>query len=102
MYKRYYDGYGTMDRSTVQDGGEVIIPKANVDYEESQEEITQNGDTQVASVLPRSAGKNLLGNIAIDDIILIGVILLVIKDAPEDSFLIIILAVIFLLGFTDK
>lgn len=114
MYKRYYDGYGTNGKTLAQDGGEVIIPKENVEekndlsQQNAREDISlisiENEKTvpqsEVASVLP--SPKGFLDNIAIDDIILIGVILLVIKDNPDDSILIIILAAIFLFGLFDK
>lgn len=109
MYKRYYDGYGM--NPIHENKGEVIIPKESTDENEA-DVICQNSDPEsftdtqnsndasasIARHLPRSNGKNFLSGIELDDIILIGVIILVLKDNPDDPMLILILAAIFLLG----
>ncbi len=120
MYKRYYDGYGAYKENTSPYSGEVVIPK------ESEEEIAiaesidtasrnaeneiqftvHDGDSAVAA-LPGSRSNPLNGlskifdDIALDDIILLGVILLVLKDSADDPLLIIILAVIFISGLLE-
>lgn len=127
MYKRYYDGYNTYPRSTADYSGEVIIPQDSEDSTKTAEaeeilsspevshtsdapeiEFTvQDGDTAVASF---NRGKSvssgnlirIFDDISIDDIILFGVILLVLKDSGDDPLLLIILAVIFISGLIDK
>lgn len=124
MYKRYYDGYNTYSRTASANNGQVVIPtdseEENIQIAEIKEEASpipeteteiqfsvDKGDVSVAA-LPRG-GSNPLGglsrifdDIAIDDIILFGVILLVLKDSADDPLLIIILAVIFISGLMDK
>ena len=117
MYKRYYDGYGPIYQRSNQQSGEVVIPKdsdtKNVDLSESATPSEEGADTKVSggetivassSKLPSSFGSigNFLDNIEIDDIILFGVILLVLKDSADDPLLIIILTVVFLAGILDK
>ena len=122
MYKRYYDGYGPIYQRP-SGSGEVIIPRGSeapkeetVDTAkeetcatpptENMEFSVSDGDISVAS--RKKSGLSAFGNIgrllddiAIDDIILFGVILLVLKDSSDDPLLIIILTVIFLAGILD-
>lgn len=120
MYKRYYDGYGTYDSRKSTDAGEVIIPRQSDQetilntaadeknvfdkaYEEKPdtESCQVSAPSSVAGILPFSGSKKLSNSFALDDLILIGVILLVLKDTPDDTLLIVILAAIFLLGLFD-
>lgn len=122
MYKRYYDGYGPIYQRP-SGSGEVIIPRGSeaprevtVDTVKEEASVTpptenmefsvSDGDVSVAS--HKKSGLSSFGNIgrllddiAIDDIILFGVILLVLKDSSDDPLLIIILTVIFLAGILD-
>ena len=112
MYKRYYDGDGMSP--AYENKGEVIIPKESSDEKEAdaicksseQESFTDlQSDGVTASIarsLPKNTGKSFLSGIELDDIILIGVIILVLKDNPDDPMLILILAAIFLLGVFEK
>lgn len=105
MYKRYYDGYGSYPQRTAYNG-EVVIPEETV--EETKTDETPVCDTSEAvpvaqiSSNPLGGISRMLDGIAIDDIILLGVILLVLKDSADDPMLVIILAVIFLSGLKDK
>ncbi len=75
---------------------------------ESDAQLTvQDGEAAVAAIprggLPSMGGlSRILDDISIDDIILFGVILLVLKDSADDPLLIIILTVIFLAGLMDN
>lgn len=122
MYKRYYDGYGPIYQRP-SGSGEVIIPrgseapKKTVEDTPKEESIaapsTENmefsvSDGEVSVAAHKKSGLSSFGNIgkllddiAIDDIILFGVILLVLKDSSDDPLLIIILTVIFLAGILD-
>lgn len=120
MYKRYYDGYNSYPRNTTSYNGEVVIPKENTEEsaiaevvpetpdpaEENIEFTVHDSDTAVAA-MPKSdiasfgGLSRLFNNIDIDDIILFGVILLVLKDSADDPLLIIILTVVFLAGILD-
>lgn len=67
----------------------------------------KDGEAAVAAMprggFPSMGGLNrILDDISIDDIILFGVILLVLKDSADDPLLIIILTVIFLSGLMDN
>lgn len=124
MYKRYYDGYNTYSRNSAPYSGEVVIPKDSEEESVQTAEIAeepatapedkneiqftvQDGNAAVAS-LPRGGSNPLNGlsrifdDISIDDIILFGVILLVLKDSADDPLLIMILAVIFISGLIDR
>ena len=79
MYQRYYDGYG-----------EALIP-------ETVPEITevQNSDIEIAGI---SKNKNILGSLAIDDILLIGILLLMLSDDCDDKLMLIIIGFLFVSG----
>ncbi len=120
MYKRYYDGYNSYPRNTTSYNGEVVIPKESTEdsaiaevtpeaptpTEENIEFTVHDSDTAVAAI-PKSnissfgGLSKIFNDIDIDDIILFGVILLVLKDSADDPLLIIILTVIFLAGLLD-
>lgn len=119
MYKRYYDGYGPIYLKPNQQRGEVVIPKDSeadngIDLSKTEEQIQKKdtgpeisgGETLVASAGRSFSSLGSIGgfldNIEIDDIILFGVILLVLKDSADDPLLIIILTVVFLAGILDK
>ena len=122
MYKRYYDGYGPIYQRP-SGSGEVIIPRGSEAPKKTVEDTpkeestatpsTENmefsvSDGKVSVAAHKKSGLSSFGNIgkllddiAIDDIILFGVILLVLKDSSNDPLLIIILTVIFLAGILD-
>ena len=119
MYKRYYDGYGSFERKRAIPGGEVVIPKdCTCEKEDDCPSPCDNKCEKVIHCPPTPAPCNpsnqrnglssilapdgFLGNLSIDDIILFGVILLVLKDSGDDPMLIIILSVIFISGFLDN
>lgn len=119
MYKRYYDGYGSFERRRGVTGGEVVIPRdCTLEKENICEPAWDNKCEETLHCPPTPAPckesnqKNglssilapdgFLGNLSIDDIILFGVILLVLKDSSDDPLLIIILSVVFISGFLDN
>ncbi len=120
MYKRYYDGYSSYPRNNTSYNGEVVIPKENVEEipppdavtestsieEENIEFAVHDSDTAVAAMHHSASSQfgslnKFLKDIDIDDIILFGIILLVLKDSADDPLLIIILTVVFLAGILD-
>ncbi|MBQ6999316.1 MAG: hypothetical protein IJN62_05985 [Clostridia bacterium] len=120
MYKRYYDGYNSYQRSNTSYSGEVVIPKESVEETSLAETIAETASapednieftvhdsgTAVAAIPKTSVSSigglsKLFNDIDIDDIILFGVILLVLKDSADDPLLIIILTVVFLAGLLD-
>lgn len=119
MYKRYYDGYGSFERQRAISGGEVVIPKdCTCEKENDVESVCTDKCEENLHCQPAPANCNpsmqkngissilapdgFLGNLSIDDIILFGVILLVLKDSADDPLLIIILSVVFISGFLDN
>ena len=120
MYKRYYDGYGSFQRQRPVSGGEVIIPEDCICEKENNcedhchnnkcDEDTHRPPTPASCTPPSQknglssilAPDGFLGNLSIDDIILFGVLLLVLKDSADDPLLIIILSVVFISGFLDN
>ena len=120
MYKRYYDGYGTTPRSDLPQKGEVIIPRSIKDIppepevykeKEAEADFTENsdlsstGEVAVADApdfnLSAINTRGIFDNIGIDDIILIGVIVIMLKEKVDDTLLLVILAAIFIFGFID-
>lgn len=97
MYKRYYDGYGVSPRKNAY-CGEIVVPEADCAPEKKD---CCECETEPASCEPGGLSR-VFDNFGIDDIILIGVLLMVMKDSADDTMIIIILAVIFLSGLKDK
>lgn len=110
MYKRYYDGYGTLENENSPNSGELVIPRECTEEDNAQCscKTTDNGapavccqPTTSAGALPTNGLSKVFNNLAIDDVILFGVILLVLKDSVDDPLLIIILTVVFISGFVE-
>lgn len=108
MTKVYYDDYSNRC-------GQVIVPKAynkhneKEDYcnecmqneEEACNEVDKNNDVccKKSNQLPFFEG--LLPNLKLDDIILLAIILIFLHDGCEDKTLLVVVGIIFLLGFND-
>lgn len=129
MYKRYYDGYGVAPDCALR--GEIITPKCTEELNEgtqkgehignicnnaktkneccteagnqstSYSECTPSPSSAPCCATQKPKRDNPLGNIEIDDIILLAIILIMLKEGTEDSTLIIVLGAIFLFGFID-
>lgn len=81
MYQRYYDGYGEVQKpESVVCAENSVIPKDNM-------EIT---------ALPKQ--KNIFGNFAIDDLLLVGVFLLLLNEDCDDKLMLIIIGFLFISG----
>lgn len=112
MYKRYYDGYGSFENQRVTNNtGELVIPRACAEDNDEKNNSACCDNEISAECCPSPPAKGglssrtgfdkMLCNIALDDIILFGVILLVLKDSVDDPLLIIILTVVFISGFVE-
>lgn len=126
MYRRYYDGYNNYEQDRRDAGqGEVVVPRsadeaaveASANVQDAAEiagqegtnrsdlEFTiengeiENGEAAVASCRRRGGG--LFDRFELDDLILIGVLILVLQDSVDDTLLLVILGFIFLVGFLD-
>lgn len=121
MYRRYYDGYNNYEQDRQDAGqGEVVVPRsadeaaveASANVQDATEiagqegtnrsdlEFTiENGEAAVASCRRRGGG--LFDRFELDDLILIGVLILVLQDSVDDTLLLVILGFIFLVGFLD-
>ena len=95
MYRRYYDGYGSARAKN--DGGEIIVPKTNI---QNTYEIAENThcDESNKVIEIASRGKGFLGSsLDIDDLILIGVLLFLVYDCDDnDPVLLIIIGYLLL------
>ncbi len=123
MYKRYYDGYGV--HPDCRPRGEVITPKCAEEPREDcacdenpcnvcddstgrqdcndrcECEVHRECNPPARGQTRKSRGGNIFDNIEIDDIILLAVIVIMLKEGVEDSTLILVLGAIFLFGFID-
>ncbi len=81
MYQRYYDGYDEVQSTEpVVCAENAVIPK---------DEIQLTGF---------SKQKNIFGNLAIDDLLLIGVFLLLLNEDCDDKLMLIIIGFLFVSG----
>lgn len=97
MYKRYYDGYGVSPQKNAY-CGEIVVPE-----EDCKPDTNDCCECETEPETCESGGlSRVFDKFGIDDIILIGILLMVMKDSADDTMLIIILAVIFLSGIKDK
>ena len=120
MYRRYYDGYNNYEQDRREAGqGEVVVPRAaeetaaeaatvqetaeiarQEDDRQSDLQFTiENGEAAVAG--RRNRGGGLFDRFELDDLILIGVLILMLQDAVDDTLLLVVLGFIFLVGFMD-
>ncbi|MBE7030851.1 MAG: hypothetical protein E7409_05410 [Ruminococcaceae bacterium] len=106
MYRRYYDGYNTYPNNQPPkpkaENGEVVVPQT---VESSGQDI--QADDCVAAAAVHTAGRNgtglsdIFGRLEPDDILLIGVIVLLLLDSANDTLLIAVLAVVLIAGWLD-
>lgn len=87
MYKRYYSGYEDSDL-------QEIIPMEKQECEKEQEEECQPSLTAFGNM-----NKNVLGPLAIDDILLIGVFLLLLQEDSDDKLMLIVIGFVLVAGF---
>ena len=84
MYKRYYDGYGS-HRNNI-DQGEIIVPEKN--------NVTYESNENTASDITTSATANNMSknSFEIDDLILIGLLIFLLKgcDEPDPIMIIVV------------
>ena len=97
MYQRYYDGYDIYDESNECNESNEIIP--------AEYSVLQSDDAAISSQAPEIAlfggGENILGPLAIDDILLIGVLLFLLHEECDDKLMIIIIGFVLLAGFIN-
>lgn len=116
MYRRYYDGYNHYEQDKREaDQGEVVVPRTKEEPQAEAGEIARqdadraeaNGDLQftIEDGNPAAAACRRRGGVfdrfEIDDLILLGVIVLVLQDSVDDTLLLVVLGFIFLVGFLD-
>ena len=100
MNRRYYDGYNTYHKDFPKNTGEVIIPEST-EAERVTETETQHSETNTASIssfnfLPDLGG--LFPNFALDDVILLGILIVLLHDGTDDNILLIVIGFLFLAG----
>lgn len=97
MYQRYYDGYDSYDSYEECNENNDIIP--------AEYSVLQSDDAAITSQTPAVAlfgsGENILGPLAIDDILLIGVLLFLLHEECDDKLMIIIIGFVLLAGFIN-
>ena len=103
MYKRYYDNYHNT-ACKCNHGGEEIIPKptdnAYINYEKNQINA-HNSHKECMPAICDSVNKgNLFSDIKTDDLILIGVLLLLMNESDSNDN--IMLIIIGLILFSDS
>ncbi len=116
MYRRYYDGYNRYEQDKQEAGqGEVVVPHTKEEPQPQAGEIAgqdtgrpeadgdlqftiEDGNPAVAACRRRGG---LFDRFEIDDLILLGVIVLVLQDSVDDTLLLVVLGFIFLVGFLD-
>ena len=87
MYKRYYDGYGSQRNSI--DRGQIIVPEKSNDTYEIKEDINDAKSEEI-TITKKSNGL-LEKPLELDDLILIGLLIFLLKGSDEtDPILIII------------
>lgn len=94
MYKRYYSGYDDSDF------------EENVIFTEKENDcsgVAQNSEIAVTSLLREPSisgfGDKVIGPLAIDDIILIGVFLLLLEENCDDKLMLIVIGFVLVMGF---
>lgn len=97
MERVYYDSYSN-------DRGQIIVPKVkekddNHYVDNCTDDAREKHKCQKDSL---SFFDSILPNLDLDDIILIGIILILLHDGTDDKLLLVIVGVIFLLGFNEK
>ena len=87
MYKRYYSGYEDSDL-------QEIAPVKVQECEMEQVEDCQSSLTSFGSI-----NKKVLGPLAVDDILLIGVFLLLLQEDSDDKLMLIVIGFVLVAGF---
>ncbi len=103
MNRRYYDGYNTYHKDFSQNTGEVIVPESaevenTVIENESTEAKPSSNTSSIASfnLLP-DLGR-LFPNFELDDVILLGILIVLLHDGTDDNILLIVIGFLFLAG----
>ena len=102
MNRRYYDGYNTYHRDFPKNDGEVIIPEsAETESVIESENNVKSADTNSIGIsafnlLPDLGG--LFPNFALDDVILLGILIVLLHDGTDDTILLIAIGFLFLTG----
>ena len=102
MNRRYYDGYNTYHRDFPKSTGEVIIPEStDTECINETESKAPKCETNTASIsafnfLPDLGG--LFPNFALDDVILLGILIVLLHDGTDDNILLIVIGFLFLAG----
>lgn len=99
MNRRYYDGYNTYHKDFPKSTGEVIIPEStenNQEVEPTANESHNAGSIASFNLLPDLGG--LFPNFALDDVILLGILIVLLHDGTDDNILLIVIGFLFLAG----
>ncbi len=106
MNRQFYDGYGSgPNRSARCDMGEVIIPKCaevpepcEKEHHFSHEKEECGDNRQMCACKSPTGLESLFPNFQLDDIILLGIAILLLHDGTEDTLLLIVIGFLFLVG----
>lgn len=82
MYQRYYEGYG--DNNTIEQ-----VTQQNVE----NQICTTDADIQIAK-----KNDGIFGSLKLDDILLIGILIVMLNDDCDDKLMLIIIGFLFISG----
>ena len=86
MYQRYYDGYGDVNA--------VQTPEEPIQNETFSNEIcVADNEIQIAK-----KNDGILGSLKLDDILLIGILIVMLSDDCDDKLMLIIIGFLFVSG----
>ena len=101
MYKRYYDGYGRVRKNAEQ--GELIVPKDTneevlCDEKSIDSKICSEDFAQISSV--NKCRESIIPGLPVelDDLILIGILLFLLRDPDNNDPVMLVIIAFLLLG----
>lgn len=110
MYRRYNQPYGQVNFNTPQNSDvqaqniknqelakpETIVPKT------SSEKIEQNSDDYISKIMSTNFSVDsfpkIFGRFALDDVLILALILIFLHEKIEDEFLLLLLVFLFVIG----
>lgn len=102
MNRRYYDGYNTYHRDFPKSTGEVIVPEsAETENAVENESTTPQSSSNTSSITSFNLLPDLRGlfpNFELDDVILLGILIVLLHDGTDDNILLIVIGFLFLAG----
>ena len=99
MYRRYYDGYGEnelLNREMALNSPAVITS----DIEPDAGDIDKSNDLSNIEISAKSLGNSgILSSLYIDDLLLLGVLLILLSQDCDDKLILIIIGFVFISEF---